>query len=182
MALIDLPTSAGTAAPAHDTAPPIDGRAHPRGAPGAYRIPDAMSRFVKTRSPLCEWPGCGHRAVTCDVDHDLAWPAGPTCGCNLGPACRRHHRIKQTGWTKTRCGTGVTWTSPTGRDHDSPGPWSPPSQGRRPMAPASPELFFSPAELEDMRWDGEPPLDPDAYELRVSDSSSAGLAGGAAPR
>jgi len=172
---------AGAAAPpTHRTAPPTEAQAHPRGAPGSYRIPVATRRLVTARSPLCEWPGCGHRAVRCDVDHDQAWPAGPTCACNLGPVCRRHHRIKQTGWAKTRCGTGVTWTSPTGRHHDSAGPWSPPSQGRCPPLPALPAPSFSPAELEDIRWDSEPPLDPGAGELRVSELSDTGLAGGAA--
>lgn len=67
------------------------------------------------RSPRCEWPGCGARAARCDLDHDLAWPAGATCACNVGPLCRRHHRVKQLGWTKQRTEHGVTWTGPTGR-------------------------------------------------------------------
>jgi hypothetical protein len=55
-----------------------------------------------TCAPRCEWPGCGARAVHSDTEHDRAWPDGPTCACNLGPCCRKHHRIKQLGWTKTR--------------------------------------------------------------------------------
>ncbi len=75
-----------------------------------------LRRLLDLRSPRCEWPGCGVRAVRCDAEHDIAWPDGPTCACNLGPCCRRHHRVKQTGWTKTRHDDGtVTWTSPTGR-------------------------------------------------------------------
>ncbi len=93
---------------------------HGPGAAGGYRPGAALARLVAVRSPACEWPGCGARASRCDLDHDLAWPAGPTCACNLGPLCRRHHRAKQTGWTKTRrrCSEGVEvvrWTSPTGR-------------------------------------------------------------------
>ncbi|HEU0101094.1 MAG TPA: DUF222 domain-containing protein, partial [Mycobacteriales bacterium] len=86
------------------------GGAHPPGTAGSYRVPERLRRLLTARRPLCEWPGCGMPARRCDMEHDLAWPAGPTCGCNLGPCCRRHHRVKQTGWTKTRTGTGVTWT------------------------------------------------------------------------
>ena len=167
-----------------ETAPPEPtppGRAHPRGTPGPYRIAAGLRRLVTTRSPLCEWPGCGHRAVRCDIDHDLAWPAGPTCSCNLGPVCRRHHRVKQTGWTKARRSTGVLWTSPTGRHHDSPGPWSPPQRSGHLPAVPRPVRHLSPAELEDIRWDQEPPDDPGAADLRISGHSGECLARGAAP-
>jgi hypothetical protein len=106
---------------------------HPVGRPGPYRVPAALRRLLQARAPRCEWPGCGARAVVCDLDHDLAWPAGPTCGCDLGPGCRRHHRIKQLGWTKTRLpDSTVAWTSPTGRT------WTSPSQHDRPAAPVRP--------------------------------------------
>ena len=59
---------------------------HPTGTPGAYRVPTRLRRFLQVRSPRCEWPGCGARAARCDQDHDRAWPHGPTCACNLGPA------------------------------------------------------------------------------------------------
>ncbi len=39
-------------------------------------------------------PGCRRRAVTCDLDHTIAWPTGSTEASNLGPLCRRHHRLK----------------------------------------------------------------------------------------
>ena len=46
-------------------------------------------------------------------------------GWNLGPLCRRHHRVKQEGWTKTRHPDGsLTWTSPTGRTFHRPS-WHP---------------------------------------------------------
>ena len=155
--------------------------AHPRGTAGPYRVPAALRRLVTTRSPRCEWPGCGHRAVRCDIDHDLAWPEGPTCSCNLGPACRRHHRVKQTGWTKARRSTGVSWTSPTGRHHDSPGPWSPPQRGGHLPPVPRPARHLSPTELEDVRWGEEPPDDPGAADLRISSHRDECLAGGAAP-
>jgi hypothetical protein len=100
--------------------------------PGAYRPTERQKRLLRVRAPRCEWPGCGRRAsraVTsgCDLDHDLAWPFGPTCACNLGPLCRRHHRIKQLGWIKHRRSDGsVRRTSPTGRT------WTSPAQHGRP--------------------------------------------------
>ncbi|MDT7572892.1 MAG: hypothetical protein QOE05_3066 [Actinomycetota bacterium] len=100
--------------------------------PGAYRPTERQKRLLRARAPRCEWPGCGRRAsravaAGCDLDHDLAWPYGPTCACNLGPLCRRHHRIKQLGWIKQRRPDGsIRWTSPTGRG------WTSPSQHPRP--------------------------------------------------
>jgi hypothetical protein len=96
-------------------------RAHPVGTPGPYRPPARLQRFLAVRAPRCEWPGCGARAARCDLDHDVPWPEGPTCACNLGPLCRRHHRVKQLGWHKQRTQHGVHWTSPTGRHTLSPG-------------------------------------------------------------
>lgn len=108
-------------------------RPHPAG-PGTYVPPRRLTQLLRVRAPRCEWPGCGRRAsraaaAGCDLDHDLAWPFGPTCACNLGPLCRRHHRIKQLGWTKHRLPDGsVRWTDPVGRR------WLSPNQHRRTYA------------------------------------------------
>ena len=150
----------------------------PAGTPGPYRVPARLRRFLQIRRPLCEWPGCGARAVCCDMDHDVAWPDGPTCACNLGPACRRHHRIKQLGWVKQRTrDAGVRWTSPTGQSWTSPHPHQPPAAPVRalpslagslsPLDELTPsvlddELFH--ADPADPRWD-----DPDGLELSADD-------------
>jgi hypothetical protein len=108
--------------------------------PGSYRPSKRQQRLLRARAPRCEWPGCGRRAsravaAGCDLDHDLAWPYGPTCACNLGPLCRRHHRIKQLGWTKQRRPDGsIRWTSPTGRSWTSPNQHPGPRR-RRHIAP-----------------------------------------------
>ncbi|MDT7539775.1 MAG: hypothetical protein QOI82_3360 [Actinomycetota bacterium] len=112
--------------------------------PGAYRPSARQKRLLRARAPRCEWPGCGRRAsravaAGCDLDHDLAWPFGPTCACNLGPLCRRHHRIKQLGWLKQRRPDGsIRWTNPVGRTwtspHQHPRPAAP-RPGREPVAP-----------------------------------------------
>lgn len=109
--------------------------------PGSYVPPQRLKKLLRARAPRCEWPGCGARACRavaagCDLDHDLAWPFGPTCACNLGPLCRRHHRIKQLGWQKTRLSNGaVRWASPSGRMWLSPAQHPPLAPARRRVAP-----------------------------------------------
>ncbi len=136
-----------------------------------------LRRLLVVRAPRCEWPGCGARALRCDLDHDTAWPVGPICGCNLGPLCRRHHRTKQTGWTKVRTSIGVRWTAPAGRAWTSPSQHQPPAPPHRPLRPA-PALSewdtLSPWEQEQVLWDrdpGDPRFDdPAAHELRAVDT------------
>jgi hypothetical protein len=117
-----------------------------------------LRRFLRVRAPRCEWPGCGARAACCDQDHDLAHPYGPTCGCNLGTLCRRHHRVKQTGWTKTRTPTASAGPAPP----DAPGsaPTSTPHPPHPPDSPAPPphdrHEHLSPLEHEDLLWDLDP--------------------------
>jgi hypothetical protein len=109
--------------------------------PGGYMPPKRLKRLLRVRAPRCEWPGCGRRASRaagspCDLDHDLAWPYGPTCACNLGPLCRRHHRIKQQGWNKHRGPDGsIRWTDPTGRTWTSPNQHQPPQPAWHQIAP-----------------------------------------------
>jgi hypothetical protein len=140
---------------------PPEGRARPSpspdalpaGDPGRYRPPRWLRRLVNARAPRCEWPGCGARAVRCDAEHDLAWPDGPTCACNLGPCCRRHHQVKQQGWTKQRtaAGAGVTWTAPTGLTWRSAAQHPPLAEPVRPVPPVATADEWdelSPTELE----------------------------------
>ena len=146
----------GAASGAHPTGTP---GAHPAATPGLYRPGRRLRRLLTVRRPLCEWPGCGVQATRCDLDHDLAWPTGPTCACNLGPLCRRHHRTKQTGWTKTRTPHAVHWTSPTGRTWTSPTPHQPPAPQTRPLGPVlvpHPLDLLSPTELEQELWNLAP--------------------------
>ena len=123
------PDDHGTSPPAQpqpDPAPPrVLSRPH-SGPAGPYRAGRALTRLLRVRAPRCEWPGCGRRASRtglpdCDNDHDLPWPYGPTCACQMGPLCRGHHRIKQHGWTKHRNPDGsIRWTAPDGTSWTSP--------------------------------------------------------------
>ena len=162
------------------------GAAHPPDAPGPYRPPRRLRRLVKTRAPRCEFPGCGMPAVRCDDEHDVAWPDGPTCACQLGPCCRRHHRVKQEGWVKLRLtGSAVRWTTPTGRQwlsrpqHPAPAPpLRPPPAVRQP----SEWDELDPASLEHELWLlTERPDDPAGLELRATDPHSDDAHGPDAP-
>jgi hypothetical protein len=151
------------------------GAAHPPDSPGAYRPSRRLRRLLEARAPRCEFPGCGVRAVACDVEHDDAWPVGATCACQLGPCCRRHHRVKQEGWVKTRLpGSAVRWTSPTGRSWTSPAQHPPPAAPIRPLRPLptgpSPWDELDPITMERELWwlDGCPD-DPAGLELRAVD-------------
>ncbi|MDP3713199.1 MAG: hypothetical protein Q8R60_12045 [Mycobacteriales bacterium] len=167
------PTSAPTAAAAAEpaaacphTGPDIAANASRNYDPGPYRPPAALRRYVQRRSITCEFPGCTVPATRCDLDHDLAWPQGPTCQCNLGPLCRHHHRLKQTGWTKTRTEINglpvVTWTSPTGRQitRHSTYPAVPTATDLRPLTAVTDGWDD---QLDDPQpWDPDPD-DHDAY-------------------
>jgi hypothetical protein len=149
-------------------------RAHPVARPGPYRVSGLLRRLVFLRAPMCEFPGCGARAIRCDAEHDLAWPDGPTCSCNLGPCCRRHHRIKQLGWTKTRNPDGsVTWTDPTGRTWLRRAQHQPPQPAARDLTPIPgphPWDELNPHDHDHELWIlAGRPEDPLAYELRATD-------------
>ncbi|MCW2678733.1 MAG: hypothetical protein JWM62_134 [Frankiales bacterium] len=143
-----------------------------------YRASPSLRRLLFARAPRCEWPGCGARAVRCDVEHDVAWPDGPTCSCNTGPCCRRHHRVKQEGWTKQR-GDGVTWTAPSGRQWLSPIQHEPPAAASRAADRCQTDVLvgLSPTELDEELWRllGRPD-DPEGLELRTADVEPDALA------
>jgi hypothetical protein len=149
------------------------GAPHPPNTPGPYRVPARMARFLRIRRPRCEWPGCGARAVRCDLDHDVPHPDGPTCPCNLGPLCRRHHRIKQHGWTKHRRADGaVRFMSPTGPSWLSPSPHQPPAPPTRPLPPVPTRTDWDLLSPLDEEAELYPPWlydDPDSLELRAED-------------
>jgi hypothetical protein len=119
--------AAGTPGPAvlawlvaFDLVPLSDGPCdHTRASPG-YRPPRRMAHLARVRNPTCTHPGCRHPAARADLDHTVPHHLGGlTCLCNLGPRCRRHHRIKQAvGWAVTQPtpGTFIT-TTPAGRQY-----------------------------------------------------------------
>ena len=85
-----------------------------------YRPSLKLQHLVRIRRPTCTFPGCRQPARRCDIDHTVAFEhGGPTCLCNLGPLCRRHHRCKQAeGWSLSQPAPGeFLWTTPSGRQY-----------------------------------------------------------------
>ena len=84
----------------------------------AYAHPPVMERLVRLRDATCRAPACRRRADSCDCDHVVAYPKGPTSVDNTCSLCRRHHRLKThaPGWDLAMSDDGTaTWTSPSGR-------------------------------------------------------------------
>jgi hypothetical protein len=78
-----------------------------------------LAHLVRARTATCDAPGCAAQAVHCDLDHTTPYPERPTDQCNLGPKCRRHHKVKQApDWKVEQQEPGVIrWTLPSGRTH-----------------------------------------------------------------
>ena len=86
----------------------------------AYQPPPRLREHVTARDVTCRHPACRQPAWRADLDHTRPWEnGGPTCGCNLGGACRRHHQLKQhPRWTLQQPRPGhFTWTTPAGRTY-----------------------------------------------------------------
>jgi hypothetical protein len=95
------------------------GCAHTTASP-AYQPPPRIREHVTARDQTCRGPRCGQPAWRADLDHTTPFDQdGPTCPCNLGALCRRHHHLKQhPGWTLTQPQPGTFhWTTPTGRTY-----------------------------------------------------------------
>lgn len=94
--------------------------------PNQYRLTAALKRWLCTTQPTCDFPGCGRRAVNCDLDHTVAWADGGTSTPgNLAPRCRLHHGLKhQTKWKvdKHPGQPRPVWTSPTGHHRETDPP------------------------------------------------------------
>jgi hypothetical protein len=92
-----------------------------RHAENCYTPSRKLRDLLQARTQTCDAPGCNAQAVHCDQDHTVPYPYGPTDECNLGPKCRRHHRVKQApAWRVERPEPGTArWTLPNGRTHTS---------------------------------------------------------------
>ena len=81
-----------------------------------YQPADTVAEAVTLTSPQCVFPYCDRPARSCQLDHTVPYPHGPTSTANLGPLCVHHHQIKTDGrWALHRIATGIyAWRSPTG--------------------------------------------------------------------
>ncbi|MCW2544622.1 MAG: endonuclease [Frankiales bacterium] len=109
-------------------------RAEPRHDPSRR-----LRAFIELRDQRCTGIGCSQPAGRCHLDHELAYPAGPTATWNLAAKSSRCHRAKHAGWTVTRHGPGpqhgqTTWTSPLGHSYTRLSSWSHPGRAARAVA------------------------------------------------
>ena len=92
-----------------------------------YRPSPALAEHIRVRDRTCAAPGCSTSAWRADLDHTVEFhpqpgaapgtPPGETSAGNLGPLCRRHHRLKTDGGFRLRQPEpGVfEWATPAGR-------------------------------------------------------------------
>ncbi len=86
-----------------------------------YRPPAPLRDHIIAEHKTCTFPGCRRDACRGEIDHIAAFPVGTTDEENLHPPCKRHHVMKhQTDWQVRKRSDRVTWTSPTGREYDTP--------------------------------------------------------------
>lgn len=94
-----------------------------------YRPPAALAEFVRARDRTCIIPGCSTPAHSCELDHVVPFPGGPTSASNLGAGCRPDHTVKTLGqFQLEHLGAGTfRWTTPSGhvyqRDHHGRVTW-----------------------------------------------------------
>ena len=88
---------------------------------GSYHASARLKLQTQLRDLICAFPFCFRPAEQCDCEHRVPHDperddGGPTCTCNLAPACRGHHRAKTTGgWNYVTVEPGVyLWRSPLG--------------------------------------------------------------------
>ncbi len=69
----------------------------------------AAALAVKLANTECYWPGCHVPVSDCQIDHLVPWAdhgGGSTCPSNGGPACGKHNRHKEQGFTAWRDESG----------------------------------------------------------------------------
>jgi hypothetical protein len=92
-------------------------------SPDTYRPPAALRDHVIAEYKTCTFAGCRRAACRGELDHikPFGTPGGKTVKENLQPPCKRHYIMKhQTNWTVRKSPDCVTWTSPSGREFDTP--------------------------------------------------------------
>jgi Domain of unknown function (DUF222) len=124
---------------------PVNGRVLDYGTT-RYRPPQELVDYVIARDRTCRGIACSRPARSCEIDHTIAYPDGPTADWNLGPFCGRQHLFKtHGGWQVSQPSPGYfVWRTPTGhtytKDPDEIGPIieDPPAQSDEAQDPDPP--------------------------------------------
>ena len=133
---------------------------------------DPLRELTALRDRVCDGPTQPRtRASRCDLDHDRAYPAGPTAAWNLVSRSRRAHQLKHAGWDPVRTADGTTWTSPTGvivhvPTHRRPAPGVDREPGVRPTLPDPDELHAVDTDQHTAVTDHHPLLPPQRTRRR----------------
>jgi hypothetical protein len=93
-----------------------------------YDPPPDLVEYVIARDRYCRFPGCEKPAPSCDVDHPVPYPEGPTAAGNLGPFCESEHIGKHhSQWRVSQPQPGrFEFVSPTGHAYSvTPEPLGP---------------------------------------------------------
>jgi uncharacterized protein DUF222 len=67
-----------------------------------YRPPQDLIDHVIARDRTCRGIGCDRPARSCQIDHTIPYPDGPTAEGNTGPFCDRQHLFKTHGGWQVR--------------------------------------------------------------------------------
>jgi len=87
-----------------------------------YEVSTELRLWLRLRDETCRFPGCGHLAKGCDIDHSVDWQyGGETRADDLAHLCRGHHTLKhRTRWRLGQHPDGtITWRSPSGKIHST---------------------------------------------------------------
>ncbi|GAA4849223.1 hypothetical protein GCM10023221_30670 [Luteimicrobium xylanilyticum] len=109
-----------------------------------YRPGVVLGDLVRTREPVCTFPGCEVPAARCDLDHIEPFDparstAGQTRASNLHPACRAHHNAKtHGGWSTRTDDEAIVWSAPSGRTYRVPPTPTDTSRATGPVTPTRP--------------------------------------------
>ncbi len=84
-----------------------------------YKPNTTLADYVRANTPTCIFPSCNRPAMSCELDHTVPFPDGPTSADNLKPLCKYHHECKtHHGWDVAQVMPDVyIWTSPLGRTY-----------------------------------------------------------------
>jgi hypothetical protein len=102
-----------------------------------YRPPAPLREQIIAAHRTCTFPGCRRNACRGELDHIRPFRAGGgTVEENLHTPCKRHHLMKHaTGWQVRKRTDAVTWTSPNGRQYETPAHAYPVDHTRDPDPP-----------------------------------------------